>query len=969
MTPAPQSERPVSTHLERQLTGELRSHGHVLWLDKDGHYTAFVDGLAERAQRGGFSIPVVGYRGSFLETMLALEPYGSGLDKTPLLVHVPGHNKSSIRATPLLETYESAHIWERALPTVIREAASGRVAPEDLESFLAGGTKSLEEADRWLYERVAQKRHGLDGQLAQITAPLLAFELLTRPGHVQLDLGSAEAVGILRPHLARLFGLTPEWYARLEGSSLPPDEIARTALWSWLLCVEYVHDLVGEPATEWLKPLRRLSPPLLETCRSIVRELRARAPDDYVRAAEDVAEMIAEEQQKVRPQDLGKVDTFRFEVARIFEAALEALRNGDDAAALAWASARVTSSFWLGRDQAHRWEWTLLEAAARLGKAISDAPEPLKRAITHADAVEAYTRSAWKVDRAHRHLEQHAYRLLDPALPHLMELRRAIKAVRERYRGWADELGRAWARLCADAGHLPEPSLRQRSLFAQVVEPLVRNGEKVAYFVVDALRWELAAELADELRSTGTQIELGARFAELPTLTAVGMNALAPVELDNGRLAPVLAERRFKGFRAGERTISTPEDRANAMGRRLHGSPALLLKLGEVAESTPEALKKTLKKSAGLVVVHGTEIDDAGEAGFGVATFEQSLRQIRSAFLHLQAAGIRQFVLTSDHGFLLQDDEGRVRTWGTARDPFRRHVVLDSAQREQGTHCVSFSALGYEGADQHLVFHDDTSVFATGKKGATFVHGGNSLQERLIPVLTVARKRDPGIGPAAYEIDAKAASDLVGQRRLQVRVDLSKTQADLLGFAGAGTIELALRVAEGEGEGLQVVVKDVGEPGTLEAGRIRVPVGQGPCDVLFTVQGQATGRVRVELFHPGAEKVKPWVSNERFEITWSAFAAGGSAGASEAKAAEPADARAWLERIEDKDARAVFSHLADYPSITEAEATKLLGSPRLFRRFAINFEKWLPLLPFEVTIEIDSSGKVYVKGAERDAQS
>jgi hypothetical protein len=67
----------------------------------------------------------------------------------------------------------------------------------------------------------------------------------------------------------------------------------------------------------------------------------------------------------------------------------------------------------------------------------------------------------------------------------------------------------------------------------------------------------------------GTVVDLRPRLAELPTITSVGMNALAPVaQGDKLTVAGV-----FQGFKTGEFTVRTPPDRARAMGRRSGASP------------------------------------------------------------------------------------------------------------------------------------------------------------------------------------------------------------------------------------------------------------------------------------------------------------------------------------------------------------------------------------------------------------
>ena len=78
-------------------------------------------------------------------------------------------------------------------------------------------------------------------------------------------------------------------------------------------------------------------------------------------------------------------------------------------------------------------------------------------------------------------------------------------------------------------GFLPPPSLRQRELFDDVVRPLTGADGVTAYFMVDALRFEMAEQLYQVLSATSGNavVNLSARLAELPTVTEVGMNVLS----------------------------------------------------------------------------------------------------------------------------------------------------------------------------------------------------------------------------------------------------------------------------------------------------------------------------------------------------------------------------------------------------------------------------------------------------------
>jgi hypothetical protein len=58
---------------------------------------------------------------------------------------------------------------------------------------------------------------------------------------------------------------------------------------------------------------------------------------------------------------------------------------------------------------------------------------------------------------------------------------------------------------------------------------------------------------------------------------------------------------------------------------------------------------------------------------------------------------------------------------------------------------LKLSALEYDvEQDHYLVLRPDTAVFKTKTQMPPFVHGGNSLQERVVPVLVLERHGSRG---------------------------------------------------------------------------------------------------------------------------------------------------------------------------------------------------------------------------------
>jgi hypothetical protein len=943
----------VSSALEQELLGELRRQGVVVWLDKDKSYTGFVDDLIAKQAKGEFPFPVVGFRGSFLDLLFKLEPYGSGLDKQPLLVHMPGFNEESIRQTPVLELYEPGVRFRKGLDTLIREAATSRVAPAEVETFVAK-QPSLEEADAWIASAVSQSTFGLAAALAEV-GPKMVAEALAQPSSaLSVRVTAPEEALTLRGYLHKLTGMDDAWVEFYgEDRNVKPLDNVIDALAAWLLCVEYVHDLKRPAHLQPLQRLRDLSAPLVKSCSDLVVQLRRDNGDAYAKRANEVESFLSEELKAMTPDDLGQIDTFREEENRVLTGAVEALRNGEWAKAKAWCEARKgDASFWLQRDQSHRWAWSLVAEAAELGETLARNPRPFEGARSLEQAAERYAAGAFEVDRAHRRFEQKRLVLLESRLPHFGPLQEVVGALRRAHRTWADTLTKDFTAVCKEHGFLPPASMQQRTLYEQVVHPLTLSSEKVAVFLIDAFRYEMATELVDELIGTGTVVDLKPRYAELPTITSVGMNVLAPVAQGDRLVVAGI----FQGFKTGEFTVRKPEDRSRAMGMRSAGKPALGLKLADVCDASTAALTKEVKPHQ-LIVVHSKEIDDAGEASVGLPTFESTLRQIKAAWHHLQLAGVKHFVFTADHGFLLQDETTEIRPFGTKRDPQRRHVLDEHPRAEAGMVNVSVSSLGYEGLTGHLLFRDDTAVFATGNSGANFVHGGNSPQERIIPVLTVTRKRLEASSLAEYAVEVEPQADAMGFHRLKLRVVFPKGTTTSLGFAAARAVDLALRVPDREA--VRVVIKDVTKPGVLRTGRVQVPVSDDWSEVFFGLEGPSDERVRVEIHHPdNIEKVRSAKPEQWYSVS-------GTTHSKMPSAPPPAGPSSWADTIADESIRKVFLHIEKHGIIAETEVMALLGSRSTMRRFTLEFDLLLAKLPFKVRIEPGEGGKRYVREEDR----
>jgi hypothetical protein len=931
---------PVSEVLLAELKELVRQRALVVWLDPAATYSAFVDGL------GGDFAPVARFRGSFARLLRDAAPYAREVSPTPLLVHLAGLDEATVVRTPALELAAAGYRWQRDLPGLVTAAADGRVPPADIARF-AASVLTLDEADAWLSERLAEAEGGLSAALRAMSLAEIVDQLLGKD-RLAARVPHPSDLRDIWNHLHRVAGLPERWWLPLT----PPDgrfsanDVAY-ALASWALCVEYIHDPVPRlERAEALVGVRDLPESVVAACRKLAHALRQREDDFYARTADETETRIAKE-RGVDPLTLGYVDTFRFEENALLRGALAALDPASDAPSawepvLRWAEGRAERSFWLRKDETRKMAWRLVLDAARLAQAIATAGPRLPRTLDLAGGVAWYASKGARVDQLHRVLEQDCAVLLRSELPEFEALVVAVDGVRAAWWAWAQDIAEDWSAICKREGFLPDAPLQQRTLFDEVVMGASASGRDdgvTAYFMVDALRYEMAEALRPTFDGAGTTASLSARLAELPTITDVGMNALAPV-LVAGKLQPVLIDGAFKGFQVGEYRVKDPATRKRAIQARVGGATCPWMSLDEVTGRDPVSLRKAIAQ-ARVVVVHSQEIDIAGESGIGLTTFEPILRRLREAWLRLREAGVRRFVITADHGFLLLRGASAL-PHGTRTDPSRRHVVSPVVADHVGEVRVPLASLGYVGTTDQLMMPASLQVFRTMQSGQTFAHGGNSLQERVIPVLVVTSKSPRGADGVRYEVRVSEKGGVAGMHRLQVTV---VPQGELL-FTGRREVDVVLRPRDADG-----VVMDVWLGNEQAEGQLRVVVGE-PTELFFRLRGGVAARVGIEVACAGDVDAAPVMAGF-FRV---------EAAKVEAPAPAGRGLREWLASIENPDHRQVLAHISAHGSITEAEVATMVGGTSKARRFGSALDDLVPpTAPMQVRVDSVDGVKRYVR--------
>ena len=242
----------------------------------------------------------------------------------------------------------------------------------------------------------------------------------------------------------------------------------------------------------------------------------------------------------------------------------------------------------------------------------------------------------------------------------------------------------------------------------------------------------------------------------------------------------------------------------------------------------------TTLKAARVIVVTATEdIDRLCENTPNLARtmLDEALMRLRRSVKTLFGLGVTAIVISADHGYLF----GEKLTSGEGIDPpggktvalKRRVWVGQGGAKVEGTLRAPLSAFGV-GGELELVTPRGLSAFKVPGGATEYFHGGLSLQELVIPVLTVRA--------SAPQADVAGA---------QVKWKLT------LGSAKITTRFVSVTV-EGSGEGLLPV-----EPPTV---RVEVRADGAPISAPVSASygfSEATGDVKLERTADSDHQIAP----------------------------------------------------------------------------------------------------------------
>jgi len=360
--------------------------------------------------------------------------------------------------------------------------------------------------------------------------------------------------------------------------------------------------------------------------------------------------------------------------------------------------------------------------------------------------VESFTKQWYRIDTWYR---KAVFYFKKSEFPNLIkELQRKVE----------DAYKNGFLRVLADSfgqylqEYLSSGTAHQREFYKRRVSPFIEKNENVIVIISDALRYECGVELASRLASINrytTKIE--PMICSLPSYTQLGMASLLP----NSQLK--ISDCDDSVYVDGQNSRGT-ENRTKILQRAYESS---------IAISDEEFLNfnrddgREFVKRYRVVYIYHNEIDDTGDKP---ASEERVFDAVESSFETIikiikQANNFNRsnIFITSDHGFLYHNSatqESELCKYEDLIKPIKLSRRFIMGKDLEDSHCITkFSAdqLGIECSNEIALANSINKIRVQGG-GDRFVHGGATLQELVIPLISIKKRRVDDIRDVEVEV-------------------------------------------------------------------------------------------------------------------------------------------------------------------------------------------------------------------------
>lgn len=300
------------------------------------------------------------------------------------------------------------------------------------------------------------------------------------------------------------------------------------------------------------------------------------------------------------------------------------------------------------------------------------------------------------------------------------------------------------------------------------VEKIVSRNDrdKVAVIISDAMRYEVAVELKENLnKNTNGTCELTSMAGCLPSYTKLGMAALLPhTRLEFEKEHILVDGMNSDGI----------DNRGKILTKTREESIALRFK--DLRDLKRDEARERIRGKRVIYIYHN-KIDDTGDNQSSedevFKAADETIQEIEDMVNRLvNSLNISNIIITADHGFLYTrdalEDVDVIDVSGFDKERFitqnKRFIISSEKTDPMNTHRFLMDYVSEAEKPLYLYTPYADLRFKMAGGGRNFVHGGLSFQEIVIPVLLYNHKSLTDLDKKGIEY-GKVGITLVGQTR------------------------------------------------------------------------------------------------------------------------------------------------------------------------------------------------------------
>ncbi len=384
-----------------------------------------------------------------------------------------------------------------------------------------------------------------------------------------------------------------------------------------------------------------------------------------------------------------------------------------------------------------------------------------------AEGIKQYCQSWYRLDQLYRKFVYHVHRSGNASLTErlmeqienfytnnfLLKIGDQFQSFVDRAENWGDE-----------------SIIKQDQFFEHWVQPFLHKNNKVCVIISDALRYEIGDELLTIIRQKDRySAELKPMLSMLPSYTQLGMASLLP----NGELS-ITDNDSGTVLVNGKKSAGTVN--RNKILQEAVGNRSRAIKYEDFMQFNRDDSRGLLKDND-VVYIYHNRIDHTGDKlhseGLAFEAVQEALSDIDNLINRLTGANASNILITADHGFIYQhrilDESDFLSVDASGKEVLyrdRRFVFGKDLTRSKSFHHFTSEQLGLVGEIEIQIPKSINRLRLKGS-GSRFVHGGASLQEVVIPVLKVNKKRQSDVRKVEVDI-LKGASSVITSGQLSV---------------------------------------------------------------------------------------------------------------------------------------------------------------------------------------------------------